>query len=84
MDDYVKREDVLNTSCSLCGERPCAFHDFCGRRAAFKMIRAADVVNVVEIVRCKDCEYMVGDSWCCWHDSRMREDDFCSRGKRKA
>lgn len=42
-----------------------------------------------EIVHCKDCAYMdrgVKDSnevWCCWHDSRMMEDDFCSRGKEK-
>lgn len=42
---------------------------------------------LVEVVHCKDCAYMergVKDSyevWCCWHDSRMREDDFCSRGK---
>ena len=41
---------------------------------------------LVEVVHCKDCTYMergVKDSnevWCCWHDSRMMESDFCSRG----
>lgn len=41
---------------------------------------------LVEIVHCKECVYMehgVKDSdeiWCCWHDSRMMESDFCSRG----
>lgn len=44
---------------------------------------------LIEIVHCKDCVYMergVKDSnevWCCWHDSRMMENDFCSRGKEK-
>lgn len=47
-----------------------------------------DDCPLVEIVHCKDCAYMergVKDSnevWCCWHDSRMMEDDFCSRGRR--
>lgn len=50
-----------------------------------KFIRMGDC-PLVEVVHCKDCTYMergVKDSnevWCCWHDSRMMESDFCSRG----
>ena len=42
-----------------------------------------------EIVRCKDCKYMILDEtnkyqiWCSLDNSPWYEDDFCSRAKRK-
>lgn len=45
--------------------------------------------DVVEVVRCKDCEY--GDAlknkgrevWCTLHDTCFGEDSYCSSGERK-
>lgn len=58
-------------------------HDFF--RAILRRIRRCPTVDVVEVVRCKDCKHFNCDY--CFHDkmehSRCREDDFCSYGERK-
>lgn len=40
------------------------------------------------LVRCKDCQYLEPSlnsdwSWCCYFDSKVRGDDFCSHGERR-
>ena len=49
-----------------------------------------DSENVVEVVRCKDCEYagkvLTLDNiyGCCFYRDLRKGDDFCNYGKRKA
>lgn len=52
-------------------------------------IDSESTADVVEVVRCKDCEY--GDTlenkgrevWCTLHDTCFGEDSYCSSGERK-
>ena len=51
-------------------------------------IENAPTVDAVEVVRCKDCDYFVGDCdkynpHCRLHAILVDEDDFCSYGERK-
>ena len=51
-------------------------------------ILAASIVDVVEIVRCRDCKYHEDTSiteceHCCLIGKTVRHDDFCSYGERK-
>lgn len=51
-------------------------------------ILAAPIVDVVEIVRCRDCKYHEDTSvtefkHCCLIGKTVRHDDFCSYGERK-
>lgn len=43
--------------------------------------------DVVEVVRCKDCKYYEpcegGKDYCCWYESGVGENDFCSYGERR-
>lgn len=48
---------------------------------------AFPAADVVEVVRCKDCMYCQKDElgrWCFNdYENELRDDDFCSHGKRK-
>ena len=53
--------------------------------AVQKKIREAQVIDAVEVVRCKDCKFKDGETpgqpnILCYH---MKDDDFCSYGERK-
>ena len=53
-------------------------------RMCIRRINRAQVADVVQIVRCKDCKYFI--SGVCRHDLAMnlsRDDDFCSYGERR-
>ena len=100
-DDYIKREDALqdidnaraNTitqrgyknywSADLETQLVCG-----GLTKAIEAIFDTPSVDVVEVVRCKDCKHH-NETWCdmnsrdrgewfCWYD-----DDFCSYGERR-
>lgn len=42
-----------------------------------------DAVDIVEVVRCKDCAFLKNNSRCAKTGFYMNDDDFCSRGERK-
>lgn len=60
---------------------------------AILRVKDAPAADVVEVVRCKDCEYwkryggQYADDGECWHlgelDCCMHKDDYCSKGRRK-
>ena len=37
----------------------------------------------IDIVRCKECLMCDEEMWCCFYDSIMEPDDFCSYGERE-
>lgn len=48
----------------------------------FRLVRDAPTIDAVEVVRCKDCKFRYGNA-CDWADFWLKDDDFCSKGKRK-
>ena len=65
-----------------------------GLKIAIRDVKAQPVVDVVEVVRCKDCKHrsqLTGKApfafYACSYDKglgdNVREDDFCSYGERK-
>lgn len=55
--------------------------------AVLLQIQQAPAADVVEVVRCKDCVYYEpcegGKDYCCWHESAVVKNDFCSYEERK-
>ncbi len=53
------------------------------------LINEAPTADVVEVVRCKDCENSEvdenGNTWCTFYNGRIREmpDGYCWHGKRR-
>ena len=54
----------------------------CGVRLARNMVEDEPTVDAVEVVRCKDCIYK-NFRICYAHFAEVREDDYCSRGRKK-
>ena len=84
MGEYIKREAAIR---KINGEFPDA-HYPSWYAALIEEIPAADVV---EVVRCKDCEYFLktevngnGFLICSATDKEIFEDDFCSYGERRS
>lgn len=56
---------------------------------AQKNIRKVPAADVVEVVRCKNCDYrdgiedICGNIYCRLHDGRFDKDGYCSYGKRR-
>ena len=40
-------------------------------------------VDMVEVVRCKDCKYFNGNMKFCDYSCQVKDDDYCSWGERK-
>lgn len=57
--------------------------------AVLLQIQQAPAADVVEVVRCKDCERrsksadLTDTVWCPWLQQQMQKTDFCSYGKRR-
>lgn len=52
------------------------------------ILREAQTVDAVEVVRCRECKYhedtsVTGFEHCCLYGLTMRYNDFCSYGKRE-
>lgn len=88
MAEYIEREKAIQfvnqNICHFNGETTLSCVEIC--------LKAAPAADVVEVVRCKDCEYRGwvqepchGKSvhYCKIHDNCITENDFCSYGKRK-
>jgi len=98
MDDYIKREDALNAIRQRRkGYEEKAFTDIgigfvenrlfsdasLGCQAAEEEIKFLPSADAVEVLYCKDCIYYSEDKCLRWADgTRMRGNDYCSRGVR--
>lgn len=85
MDEYISREEAKQFFNLNFGSVSHAV-------IAARLLDEIPAADVVEVVRCKDCDYfkkckeVEGVSWtgfCRYGDFHTDEDDFCSRGKRK-
>lgn len=87
MSEYIERKAVINKI----NEIPAHFDSGdirYGIELAIQTIKDTPTADVVEVVRCKDCQYYVAEY--CTRDIKsrtnmfyMRADDFCSYGERK-
>lgn len=63
------------------------FQMVANKKALAELINEMPSADVVEIVRCKDCEYWDSKEKVCNHCwgglENCRENEFCSRGERK-
>ena len=92
MAEYIKREALLEEFDDCFPNlNPYLNTELYSVRKRIETMKAADVV---EVVRCKDCEHYKSHSPSVhWHTSRLycmrtaavcvKKDDFCSYGKRK-
>lgn len=88
MDEYIKKQDAFDAITYLAGKASTrsAYEAVWKSARTLKKIPAADVVQVV---RCKDCEYAVEISsssslrHCMFSHMAICPDDFCSCGERK-
>ena len=92
MAEYIDKDKVLNLDFRI---NVNLFED--SRRAAERAIQAyADAINkipaadVLEVVRCKDCQYCRRvdefEYWCdgfCSTARLVRKDDYCSHGSKR-
>lgn len=78
MAEYIEREALLEKAKELSGG---SF----STPLIISAIENAPKADVVEVVRCEDCELYNHPfaHFCCLHQTSMDEDDFCSYGKRK-
>lgn len=54
-----------------------------GANKVIDRIKSAPVADVVEVVRCKDCEDYNGHRYCEYHAVPVLDDDFCSYGHKE-
>lgn len=84
MDEYIRRGQAIEETCSDCTER-----NICGGSCSdTDRLRAIPAADMVAVVRCADCKY---DERCMFQsfvrDERVEPYDktvfFCADGKRK-
>ena len=85
MAEYIEREAAIKSFCNGCiDEKDChaSPHKYvCAEVETIKAIPAADVRPVV---LCRDCQnYIERSGACAYLVVGMREDDFCSYGKKR-
>ena len=81
MAEYIEREAVLAKQYNA--------SNFVNPMLAEMVVDVGDIedipaANVVEVVRCKDCQEMIEKGWCSLHQTPMNINDFCSYGGRRA
>ena len=86
MSDYIKREDAIRQIVKTSAQNEL---DIPAIGTVIYILSEMDSADVVEVVRCKDCEHgqsynMFGSRYCLKHnDVAVRDNDFCSYGERK-
>ena len=83
IDANKLRKDVLDLPNCYNG-----FSDTYDKAMIIDLIDEQPTVDAIEVVRCKDCQYLEPAlnsdwSWCYYFDSKVRGDDFCSHGERR-
>ena len=53
------------------------------RNDMLRSIESLEPTDVVQIVRCRDCEYYGIRHWCNLNENDFNPDDFCSYGERR-
>ena len=51
--------------------------------AVLFQIQHAPAADVVEVVRCKDCKSYNGHRHCCYFETPVDDNDFCSYGEKR-
>lgn len=91
MARYIDADRLCKAFCSHCCDDEGRGKEYCedlknGGCFDLKLIKNAPTADVVEVVRCKDCEYyqrdlMWGHGYC--YGQKRKEDWFCADGRRR-
>ena len=94
MKEYIERESTLgefDKVCNLCKslvERPMCGE--CSIADTVRKVKNIPAADVVEVVRCKDCKWLVRCEMVCYLLSNnyeppvyVEENDYCSKGVQK-
>ena len=77
MAEYIEREAAINA----------VYEAYADGESAYDALENLPAADVRPVVLCKDCMYCQKDEngrWCFNdYENELRDDDFCSRGKRK-
>lgn len=94
MKEYIEREKAI-AICQNHYEHCLKMHDFSGDSVAYDIranIQGLPTADVVEVVRCKDCQFFKRDTdyckkrnkgYCYWDNTIKTRTHFCSYGARK-
>lgn len=85
MAEYIERQELINqirlmVNRSSVGET--SLNDISAKTIC-SLILEAPTADVVEVVRCRDCEDYNGHRYCEYNAVPVLDDDFCSYGRRK-
>ena len=85
MAEYIDRHKLKDSMCSKCRSNCKGEGDYC---VAVHDVLDAPAMDVVAVVRCRDCIYASepseGKVFCDCTEVVMAEEDFCSWGERKS
>ena len=93
MKDYISREDAIEAlshpvSMSMCFTKEEVYAKRDQRDIDIALIRELPTADVVEVVRCKDCQFCIewdGRLSCEWHGFYKTESEwFCADGERRS
>lgn len=80
MSDYIRREDAVDDLHTQLMYRM-GSDDM--KRRLDDWVKTLPSADVVQVVRCDDCEYYGSRRWCELHSSVFDDNAFCSYGERK-
>ena len=58
------------------------WHEAMHHARVISIVECQPTADVVEVVRCKDCESYNGHRYCNYHADPVMDDDFCSYGEK--
>ena len=85
MADYISRQKAIEAIMDL-PNCPNGYSDTYDKECIIGILEEVPTADVVEVVRCKDCEYyqrdlMWGHGYC--YGQKRKEDWFCADGRRR-
>ena len=84
MDKYIGFEDIRNALIELNNSG-----EWLERTTTMNIIKALVGLPSIDIVHCRECkwfdnkDYREPAGYCIWHESVVKNMDFCSNGERK-
>ena len=82
-DEYIRKADAIRWVKTECNPYGKPTLDFESGKKVIEHLERMPSADVVQVVRCKDCEYFDIRHWCNLNENDFNPDDFCSYGERR-
>ena len=77
-DEYIRKADMKDAL------QEKVFHNLTDEfYGAMQVLDELPPADVVQVIRCEDCQYYGSRRWCELHSSVFNDNAFCSYGERK-